>query len=476
MALEGTYTTGTALVANGSTTVVGFDTLWTTVAVAGDFFIAGGMLGYISEITDDTHLELEYPWPGPDISGDAYQILKFSAARYDPAITQAKQRALLEVLTELSIIYNVTGDEPDPDLGEEGQYALKANSSAWLLWLKQSGVWVLQGSPVGTNWTGAWLTSTVYAVNDVAEEDGTSYISIEEDNLGNRPSESPTKWEVLAQKGDRGADGGPITIHYTFSTITADADPGPGVLQLDNATQNAATTIRADLLDSAGNSWANALGHFGTSTATIKAYVRLFAYDDPDRFILFSVSAVASPTGYKNITVAVIDYSAANPFIEGEDVVLAGAPQPDKGDTGSQGSQGIPGTAGANGNAATITVGTVTAGAAGSDPEVTNVGNTQNAIFDFVIPRGNTGDTGAQGTGIQPDATGTLDERDAYDAEAQGFIFMQTDVSPFALWVKGSASSGDWEGPTYIGGEAAIGDWGLVTDSVGISYDYGSVA
>lgn len=65
------------------------------------------------------------------------------------------------------------------------------------------------------------------------------------------------------------------------------------------------------------------------------------------------------------------------------------------GATGAQGPQGIPGTA------ATIAAGTTTTGAAGSSASVTNVGTSSAAVFNFSIPRGDTGATGATG------ATGT---------------------------------------------------------------------
>ena len=48
------------------------------------------------------------------------------------------------------------------------------------------------------------------------------------------------------------------------------------------------------------------------------------------------------------------------------------------------------------GTAATIEVGTVTTGAAGTDVIVTNVGDETNAVFDITIPRG---DVGASGSG-----------------------------------------------------------------------------
>lgn len=51
-----------------------------------------------------------------------------------------------------------------------------------------------------------------------------------------------------------------------------------------------------------------------------------------------------------------------------------------------------------NGKAGTIEIGTVTTGAAGSSASVTNVGTDNEAILDFVIPKGDKGDKGDTGT------------------------------------------------------------------------------
>jgi hypothetical protein len=76
-----------------------------------------------------------------------------------------------------------------------------------------------------------------------------------------------------------------------------------------------------------------------------------------------------------------------------------------KGDTGAQGAQGPKGDPGDN---AAISIGTTTTGAAGSSAAVTNSGTTTNAVLNFAIPRGDkgeTGDTGATGPqGPQGDA------------------------------------------------------------------------
>ncbi len=79
-----------------------------------------------------------------------------------------------------------------------------------------------------------------------------------------------------------------------------------------------------------------------------------------------------------------------------------GLPRGDVGPQGSQGPQGIQGTQGIQGPAATIEVGTVTTGAAGSNVTITNAGTSGAAVFDFAIPRGDTGAQGPQGIqGIQ---------------------------------------------------------------------------
>jgi hypothetical protein len=118
------------------------------------------------------------------------------------------------------------------------------------------------------------------------------------------------------------AAGGAMAIPYTFSTTTTDADPGAGTLRLDNATQNIATTIRADLAGADGSTWTDVLNTFDDSTSTVKGCVRLVKATDATKFLIFSVSALASPSGYKNITVAVVASSAASPFTNGDALIM----------------------------------------------------------------------------------------------------------------------------------------------------------
>ena len=73
-------------------------------------------------------------------------------------------------------------------------------------------------------------------------------------------------------------------------------------------------------------------------------------------------------------------------------------PQGLQGEQGLQGIQGPQGIQGATGAAATIKVGTVTTGAAGTAAKVVNSGTTSAAVLDFTIPQGAKGDKGEQGT------------------------------------------------------------------------------
>lgn len=72
-----------------------------------------------------------------------------------------------------------------------------------------------------------------------------------------------------------------------------------------------------------------------------------------------------------------------------------------QGETGPQGPQGIQGLKGDKGDSATITVGTTTTGAAGSDASVTNSGTASAAVLNFTIPQGIQGEKGDKGdTGL----------------------------------------------------------------------------
>src|SRR3989442_4739806 len=76
---------------------------------------------------------------------------------------------------------------------------------------------------------------------------------------------------------------------------------------------------------------------FPSSTNTLKGHIRLFKTTDPTKWLVFSVSAVASPSGYKNITVANVGSSATSPFADGDTITLTFERTGDLCATGAQG-------------------------------------------------------------------------------------------------------------------------------------------
>lgn len=99
----------------------------------------------------------------------------------------------------------------------------------------------------------------------------------------------------------------------------------------------------------------------------------------------------------------------------------------EKGDTGPQGA------AGSSGAAATITIGTVTTGAAGTNAVVTNVGTATAAKLNFTIPRGATGATGPSGVYTGPLKPTASYWRDAIVGSASG-LYGYACLPPGGTW------------------------------------------
>ncbi len=156
---------------------------------------------------------------------------------------------------------------------------------------------------------------------------------------------------VKEQNGERpvadaiSGAGGAITIGYTFSTTTTNSDPGGGNLRLNAGTQNAATAIYLDLLAADTTDWTTVLDSLDDSTSTLKGHLRLFNRTDDSKWILFTLSAVVSHSGYRELTVAVVAASTASPFSNADGVLLA---FDQTGNTGATGATGATGSTGAS--------------------------------------------------------------------------------------------------------------------------------
>ena len=122
--------------------------------------------------------------------------------------------------------------------------------------------------------------------------------------------------------------GGAAAITYTFSTQTADADPGVGTLRLGSAAQNTALVIRADAQDTDAVDIAALLDAFDDPSGTTKGTIRIVDPNDDTKWLVFAVSAVTVPGGggYRNLTVSILDSSDASPFADGDEVTLLFSP------------------------------------------------------------------------------------------------------------------------------------------------------
>ena len=159
---------------------------------------------------------------------------------------------------------------------------------------------------------------------------------------------------------------------------------------------------------------------------------------------------------------------------------------------GPQGPQGEPGTPGAAGANASVTVGSTNTGAAGSDAAVTNSGTAQNAIFNFTIPRGDTGVTGAAGAAGATGPQGAQGDRGptghgVFAGGSSGFVLAKASSDDYDTeWIASGAAPpvDSVDGRTGVvtlsdlydaAGAAASAQSGAQAYADGLSVNYDSV-
>lgn len=127
-----------------------------------------------------------------------------------------------------------------------------------------------------------------------------------------------------------------------------------------------------------------------------------------------------------------------------------------KGDTGSKGPQGDTGPQGSTGRAATISIGTVTTGASGTQAEVINVGTENDAVLNFVIPQG---PKGADGSGSGGGGTGENGATFTPTVSSNGVISWSNDkglANPTPVNIKGPQGDTGPTGPTGPQGDSGV--------------------
>ncbi len=95
---------------------------------------------------------------------------------------------------------------------------------------------------------------------------------------------------------------------------------------------------------------------------------------------------------------------------------------------------GPPGPPGPQGAGATITIGTTLTGAPGTGAQVTNSGTSTDAVFNFVIPRGDVGATGPTGPTGATGATGPVGPGVAAGGVAGQYLKKTTSVNYETTW------------------------------------------
>lgn len=110
-------------------------------------------------------------------------------------------------------------------------------------------------------------------------------------------------------------------------------------------------------------------------------------------------------------------------FSDNSTITIRNGTKGSKGDIGPQGPQGEKGD---TGTAATISVGTVTTGAAGTNAVVTNAGTSSAAKFNFTIPRGANGTSATWFTGTAVTGTSTTAVTVSVTGSKAGDMYLNT--------------------------------------------------
>ena len=239
-----------------------------------------------------------------------------------------------------------------------------------------------QGPPV--TFRGGWLTGTSYLIGDTVSYSGSSYIALVA-NSGREPDVSPIYWGVLAQSGAAGPAGsqgatgiqGPTGYPGPQGATGATGAAGvAGPTGSIGATGPAGPTGPAGVAGPAG---AAGLVYQGTYSSTTNYGLNAAVIFQGSSYISIMAGNAGNTPGSAPSAWSLLAAAGA--------AGAAGA----NGATGAAGAAGPTGPAGAT---ASIQVGSVTTGAAGSSASVVNVGTSSAAVLNFTIPQGAAGATG----------------------------------------------------------------------------------
>jgi Collagen triple helix repeat (20 copies) len=271
-----------------------------------------------------------------------------------------------------------------------------------------------QGPPVA-NYTGNYSSTTNYALNDAVSFGGSTYISLVGGNHGNAPNVSPGQWAVLAAQGIAGPAGAAGTAGATGAAGQAGATGATGP-------QGPPVSFLGGWLVGQSYGVGAAVSFLGSSYVALAASVGREPDLSPAFWGLLAQAGVAGPAGttgaagpagaagavgmnYRGTWSSLVQYQTADAAVFGGTTYLAQGnslgmePDLNPAKWAVLAAQGSAGPTGPGGAAASVSVGTVTTGAAGSQVSVTNSGTASAAVLNFTIPQGAAGANGTGGGG-----------------------------------------------------------------------------
>jgi hypothetical protein len=177
-----------------------------------------------------------------------------------------------------------------------------------------------------------------------------------------------------------GTQGNTAGLRYAFSTTTDVADPGQGIIRLNNATQASATAMYIDNLDSNGTDMSAFIDSWVSGSKLI-----IRANDNLDASVLiFTIGTLTNSGGYRTV---VLSSGTGSSFADAEQIAIQYYVSGANGSNGSNGTNGTNGTDGADGvdgvDGKTIVYGTVDPTTEGVDGDtyIKSVDNAPSVIY-----------------------------------------------------------------------------------------------
>jgi len=301
-----------------------------------------------------------------------------------------------------------------------------------------------QGPPVA-NYTGNYSSTTNYGINDAVSYDGSTYISLIASNAGHTPALSPAQWAVLAAQGSAGAAGAPGAAGPQGAAgptgATGPSGPvgqqGPPV-SFRGAWQTSANYVAGDAVSYGGGSYIALIASVNRQPDANPVYWSVLAQAG-----VAGVAGAQGPQGLQGPAGVSFKgaWSSSTGYLPHDAVLYNGSTYlalatnlgllpdtvPAVWSVLAQG--GSAGATGPSGSAATVSIGSITTGAAGTPASVVNTGTQSAAILNFVIPQGA---PGASGSGSGSNGTSGVPFTSVYHAVSFSSIYYSVNSSTAA--------------------------------------------